>query len=438
LIQIHLQLLFKNLHRFAKDYEEKYKEYRLQRDVFAIRFSGIAVILYTLSILYRDYFLVSDYSMVVLIRGLSILTTAGVVWLAYSKQLTTGNINVISLIGLIFYVGCCFVLDYRVDMPDYFLPNILILSTFVSFIGLGVFFAQSFITNLGILATFFVYTLFISDDKEAHLSLSFNVIINYIAAGVIGYLFERESRINFHQHMKLLLTNQKLDKANMAKNKILSLLSHDLNVPLRNLAGILNLKSSSAISEKELDEYLEKVKVNLESSSSLLSNLTRWSKSQTEEFKPNFAEVNISVLIRGVLDDQGSVYQDKGIKMVTTISPDLTWRVDIEMIKSALRNLISNSIKFSAEKSTISIHAEANTEQLTITIKDQGVGIPKENINRLLEGELLSTPGTRNEKGTGIGLQLAYDFIKHNNGSLGIQSELGMGTMFIIQLGKNT
>lgn len=436
--QNYLLLLFKNLLRFTKDQEEKYKEYRLQRDVFAIRFSGIAVIIYTLFILYRDYFLVEDYSLVLLIRGIGILVTAGVIWIAYSKHLTINNINVISLMGLTFYIGCCFVLDYRVDMPDYFLPNILILSTFVSFIGLGVFFTQSFFANLSILTVFFVYVFFVSDDRDTHLSLSFNVIINYAAAGVIGYLFERESRINFHQHMKLLLINRKLDKANMAKNKILSLLSHDLNVPLRNLAGILSLKSASALSEKELDEYLKKVKVNLESSSSLLSNLSRWSKSQTEEFKPNFVNINIMSLVQEVLEDQGSVYHDKGIVMKTTISPKLNWMVDKEMIKSALRNLISNSIKFSSDKSVISIHAEESNDQLIVTIKDQGVGIPKENINRLLDGEFLSTPGTRNEKGTGIGLQLAYDFIKHNNGSLGIQSELGMGTMFIIQLDKNS
>lgn len=231
--------------------------------------------------------------------------------------------------------------------------------------------------------------------------------------------------------------NEELGQLNSEKDRFFSIIAHDLKTPFNSIIGFSNLLVD-IVNDKDYEE-VEKISSLIQKSShramDLLMNLMEWSRSQTGriEFKPK--QYDFDIIIDDILDLLNPSAEKKSINLVKQVDSDSLAIVDKDMISTVLRNLISNTIKFSFPESEIIISFKKMNGNIIISIKDTGVGIPKNRINKLFKiDENISTPGTQKEQGTGLGLILCKEFIDKHNGKIWVESSEGSGSNFIISI----
>jgi PAS domain S-box-containing protein len=232
---------------------------------------------------------------------------------------------------------------------------------------------------------------------------------------------------------KLAKQKEELKELNATKDKFFSILAHDLKNPFTNLysMGDLLIKNFKDLDEEEKVEGLKKMHKSSEFIYQLLENLLTWSRTQRGkiEFEPgNFnpgtlAEVNVNL--------HKAAAENKGVKIENLVSGEHLAYGDREMINTVIRNLLNNAVKFSEEGDTIQLDLKKNKDKLTISIKDEGIGISREDQNKLFKvDEKYKSKGTAGETGTGLGLVLCKEFVEKNGGKIWCESEMGKGTIF--------
>jgi len=224
-----------------------------------------------------------------------------------------------------------------------------------------------------------------------------------------------------------------LEELNNAKNKYISIIAHDLRSPFTSLLGFADILHNCyyELSEDEKREYVGYLYDTTKRTFSLLENLLMWAYSQTGRMdaKPNSFNIHSILLKNKELFDQ--IASKKGITISYKFEEDLFVFADENMINTVIRNLLSNAIKYSFNNGEIILDVSPKGNYACVFVRDNGVGIQNRVIERILNNSVVdSTPGTQNEKGTGIGLQLCKDFIEKNGGILQILSEVKKGTTF--------
>lgn len=231
---------------------------------------------------------------------------------------------------------------------------------------------------------------------------------------------------------------KELRDLNTSKDMFFSIIAHDLKGPFNSLIGFSNLMFDEvkASKNKELLETVKIIKKASENTFELLQNLLEWAQMQSGRLKFNRENVSLNKIINQVLNTSSIQSKQKNIEIKTIIS-DAYYMVfaDRNMIRTVLRNLISNAIKYSHENGTIVIRCAVEDNVVKISVADNGVGISKENLDRLFKFRYSQkTLGTFGEKGTGLGLILVKDFINKHNGDIWVESELGKGSTFIFTI----
>ena len=192
---------------------------------------------------------------------------------------------------------------------------------------------------------------------------------------------------------------------------------------------VLTLSKESLGSE--MYQMLEMANHSTEDVFSLLDNLLKWTKSQVGKLNVVYMDFDINEVINGVIEIFSLVSASKNIKLVHTSNSPVMVHGDIDMLKTILRNLLSNALKFSYENSQILIDTSISDGMAVISVKDSGKGMSKEDQGRLLKTEThFSSYGTNNEEGSGLGLLLCQDFANKNGGRLWFDSEEGKGSTF--------
>ncbi len=222
-----------------------------------------------------------------------------------------------------------------------------------------------------------------------------------------------------------------------SKEKLLSLLSHDLRTPFNNLHGIIELIELEIVSEKEVSQSVSDIKSNLNASQSMLDNLLLWSETQLEAEKPiHIEKFSIQKIIEETIDLHRGTAVMKGITLQSTVE-DVEIETDVELFNSIVRNIISNAIKFSPKNTgVVEVSLDQHTDSYCLSITDNGMGISEEKLNGLFS-TIETTNGTNNEVGFGIGLQLVYDLCKQLSIDIKVDSKLGEWTKFSLTLPKN-
>lgn len=251
--------------------------------------------------------------------------------------------------------------------------------------------------------------------------------------GLVYKNYRDKNKIN------LILEDQKaqLEELNHTKDKFFSIVSHDLRGPVVALSGISRLIQYSIEDDDkegliEVSEHIDKTVNHL---SGLLDNLLNWAMQQQGHF-PNVPEKlslkEITTEIVGIFENMAD---GKNIALTSSIEGDIHLWSDKNMTMTILRNLVNNALKFTDQKGEVTITAKRDGDMAAISVKDTGVGIPEEKLNRLfkMDGKITEF-GTAGEKGLGLGLQLVYEFVESNNGSIEVKSEVGKGTEFIVKL----
>jgi len=236
-------------------------------------------------------------------------------------------------------------------------------------------------------------------------------------------------------HLELKFSREKLEEMNKTKDKFFSIIAHDLKNPF---TGIL---SSSELLLMQLAEYnhaqienkVTKILNAAKTGYELLSNLLEWSQSQTDriQFAPTLLSINkiaeLCIKLVQPMADQ------KEIQIVKDFENEILINADENLLNTVFRNLLTNAIKFTQTGGTVTFELQKQEKNIEISITDTGVGIPVENLKKIFDvGSKISTKGTSNESGTGLGLILCKEFVEMHNGKILVESEIQKGTKITI------
>lgn len=237
---------------------------------------------------------------------------------------------------------------------------------------------------------------------------------------------------------ELIVNNVKLQETINTKDRFFSIIAHDLKNPMNAMLGFSDLlmKNWAEFEDFKKQKFIGIINTSTNNLFTLLTNLLDWSRSQTGDIKITFEKININSLISeniALLDGQAN---KKNIQLehLSISNNNLEVWADNNMLNTVIRNIISNAIKYTPDKGKIEISAvSSENNSVNIIISDNGIGMTNEQINTLFKADKNhSTPGTNNEKGTGLGLIVCNEFIVKNNGKIFVNSKLGDGTTFII------
>lgn len=244
-----------------------------------------------------------------------------------------------------------------------------------------------------------------------------------------------------------LLTKQKnhiqrqkenVEHLNQIKDKLFSLIAHDLRSPFTSMKSMMDLYDDGTISKEDLDFFFKEIRKDVGFNSLLLDNLLIWAKSQLYGFNIDPKPVSVERIADHILYHFKKQLESKEIRVFKDIPEDFVAHADLEMINTVFRNLIGNAIKFTPKKGTIKISCFADGGDLRIAISDSGIGIPEENKGKLFQDTFFTTQGLNKEKGTGLGLQICKEFVEKNNGRIWVENNTGRGATFAFTLPKST
>ncbi|WP_064974993.1 hybrid sensor histidine kinase/response regulator [Alistipes provencensis] len=225
-----------------------------------------------------------------------------------------------------------------------------------------------------------------------------------------------------------------------ARDKMYSVIAHDLRSPIGTLKMVFNMLSINLTADQIGEDSFEMISMGnniTESTFMLLDNLLKWTKSQIGRMNTVFQEVDISEVVLFASKMSDVVAQVKNIEVEYEIPGPITVSCDVDMVKTIMRNLMSNAIKYSQEGGKIVVAVSETPTHAAISVRDNGIGIKEEDIPKLLNPEThYTTYGTKNEEGSGLGLQLVQDLTHRNGGSLTIESKEGEGSTFTFTIAK--
>ncbi len=231
--------------------------------------------------------------------------------------------------------------------------------------------------------------------------------------------------------------NEELRATISNRDKMYSVIAHDLRSPMASIRMVLNLVVSAMSPDaigQELYELLDKANRESEECHDLLDNLLKWTKSQTGRLNVVLQDLDLNDIVPGVVDIFEMIAQTKNIELryQGTATP-LVVRADNDMLKTIVRNFMSNAIKFSPEGSFIEIKMKEEGNFAIVSVRDHGVGIAPDRLDSIFhKGE--TTYGTGGEEGSGLGLQLCADFARKIGGDVMVESELGQGSTFSVNI----
>lgn len=222
-----------------------------------------------------------------------------------------------------------------------------------------------------------------------------------------------------------------LTHLNHFKDKLLSIVSHDLKSPLNTLQGTLTLLGAGALSPEELQKLTLELRNKMQATRYLMENILQWAMMQMEKVKFAPAPLDLHEITNETLQILDAT-QDKNIRLLNEVNPATKVFADQQMVELVVRNLTANAIKFTPRNGQIKVQARLLPHNfIEISIKDNGVGIPQEVLPYLFDStHTYTTEGTDDEKGTGLGLLLCKEFVEKNQGKIWAESTQGEGTAF--------
>ena len=236
------------------------------------------------------------------------------------------------------------------------------------------------------------------------------------------------------QRVALVKKAKELEDANETKNKLLSIVAHDLRSPLASIQSYLEMLNELQLTVDEKrnveQELLEKTK----NTGQMLSNLLIWTSNQMGGVSVKLEDLRLAETLNPIVTIQSAIAGEKGISLKNTLALNARIIADANMLHLVIRNLINNAIKFTRPGGEITITSELRSDRWHILVTDTGVGIADDRKATIFSIKSQSTYGTRSEKGTGLGLLLCKEFTELQHGEIGFESSEGTGTTFYISM----
>lgn len=251
------------------------------------------------------------------------------------------------------------------------------------------------------------------------------VLLKLIRTTVLRYQERLEAK-----NTELTRREDQLLKANAAREKLFSIIGHDLRGPIGNIKSSLDLLGDGTLDAKTFHEFRDDLGKGVNHVLVTLENLMEWGSLQSDSFRARVEDVDLRSAAQKGIELLSLVAKEKNIQVENAIPEDAVARADSYQIQAVLRNLLSNAVKFTPKNGEVRLSAAREGTGWRVSVRDNGVGMDAERVSRLLarEHETPSSPGTENERGLGLGLQLCQDFVRANHGVLAVESTEGRGT----------
>jgi signal transduction histidine kinase len=271
----------------------------------------------------------------------------------------------------------------------------------------------------------------LADKKESEIKLAVEKMEKQFLAERLD--FEKDANTELaKQKQQIEEQNRELQQLLSAREKLQSVISHDLRNPftvIQSLTESLN-ENLDGMGEEDIRRAVHTLHDTNRRGLYLLDNLLNWTRLQTGKLKVDATVIPVYAVVTNMLEYFTAKCSEKNIRIRNEIEPALSLFCDEDMYRTILRNIISNALKFTPENGTIRIYGKSEEGSTTVCIEDNGVGISGNNLKRILRfDESFSTPGTANEKGSGLGFSLIREFVEMNRGTFSVESEEGKGTV---------
>jgi len=268
-------------------------------------------------------------------------------------------------------------------------------------------------------------------------------LVEGFKAGAVDYItkpFKREELLmRIKTHLDLAISKKKIIEMNLTRDKLYSIIAHDIRSPFAAITQAIDAIANGYL-ETGSDDFInifQLLKKRTTETSTLLNNLLEWTKLQNENITLSPATKYLSPLLNECIELLKGNATNKKINIDVNIPEDTKAFFDEVTIHTAFRNIISNAIKFTPDNGTIYVNVVNSDHFVEIIIKDTGVGMSEEIIKEIFDNNhFYTSPGTKNEMGSGLGLFLVRDFIEKNNGKINVESKPGIGTSFMVSLPK--
>ncbi|MEN7550265.1 ATP-binding protein [Rapidithrix thailandica] len=272
----------------------------------------------------------------------------------------------------------------------------------------------------------------LKQEKAYIRNLSIIVSLSLLSiAGLLFFFLRKGARQNkrlHEQNLSIEKQKQELAHSNEVKNKIFSIIAHDLRSPISSLQSFFYIIDDFDFSE-ELTRIFLQLKTRLSASADLLENLLHWSRTQMQELKPQFDKVAMYEVVEQNSRLLASLAEAKSIRLSNEVPASLHALADPDMLKIVVRNLMQNAIKFTPHGGEVKISGTQLSEKIRLSITDNGIGMTQDKIDSLFDfSSNKSTYGTAKEKGTGLGIVLSAELVRISQGAIHVESQPNQGT----------
>ncbi len=262
-----------------------------------------------------------------------------------------------------------------------------------------------------------------------------NLYFGIVAGGLIlslvfGFILFRSKKRQEEANQQLSKVNDELEETNHIKDQLFSIIAHDLRNPLSSLYGMITLFEMKSAKQEEIERLIPVLAEQFKHTSNLLNNLLNWAKSQMEGYQVIKENFRIGDLIEDNIKLLKSRFEEKEITVAFEDNNREKVCADRNMINLVLLNLLSNTVKFCDKGDSVTITTQKNENYIEVKIRDTGVGISDDKIKTIFTNSFYSSAGTREEKGTGLGLMLCKEFVEKNDGEIWFDNTLEKGTAF--------
>ncbi len=259
------------------------------------------------------------------------------------------------------------------------------------------------------------------------------LLIIFIVASVFLSRVRQLNKQKIQLEKSVALKTAELKELNASKDKFFSIIAHDLKNPFNTIIGFSDIQKEEILEGdlSKIQEYAEMINTSAVQTLRLLENLLDWANSQTGKIMFNPVLIKFSEVLNEEFSMLNDMAMEKNIELKSSVIYDMEIMADKNMIKTILRNLISNAIKFTHKNGTIEVIAKKNINQLEVLVADNGIGMSDDTISKLFRIDAnLTMRGTENEKGTGLGLFLCKEFVEKHSGRIWVESKPGEGSQF--------
>ncbi len=237
---------------------------------------------------------------------------------------------------------------------------------------------------------------------------------------------------------RIIIQNKDLEQDNNLKNKLLSIISHDLRHPLVNTRSLLEVFNEGLLSPGETRKLFSQLEAQYVRTITLLDNLLFWIKTQVQYEAAAKTDNSVAQLISELIDEQKVTLHSKSIQVINRVNSLAVWHTDREALRIVFRNLLNNALKYTADHGVIEFRLFSTKDSTGIVVQDNGVGMEPAKLKKLTESINLNINGSAHETGTGFGLMLVKDLISREGGTLVITSAPDAGSTFTISFPKST